>query len=253
MDWADWLALAEFTYNNREHSATKMSPFFANTGANPTDFSNLLLASSNVSAEEFAKQMKDLHDITKHNLQKVADDMKCFHDRHAGDPPVFNKGDKVFLDGRNLKTSRLTSKMEDKWFGPFEVLEKVGVLAYRLKIPRTWKHVHPVFNVILLKPAVPLAFPSQAHCPPPAPIIVDDEAEYELEEIRDAHIHHRKLQFLVKWVRYSKPEWQPASNFGDHAQEAIQEFYEAHPDAARQILPRPPSSVDPGRSTLRGG
>ena len=142
-DWADWLALAEFAYNNREHSATKMSPFFANTGANPTDFSNLLSASSNVSAEEFAKQMKELHNITKHNLQKAADDMKRFHDRHAGEPPVFDKGDKVFLDGRNLKTSRPTSKMEDKWFGPFEVLEKVGVSAYRPKIPRTWKESCP--------------------------------------------------------------------------------------------------------------
>ena len=76
------------------------------------------------------------------------------------------------------------SKMEDKWFGPFKILEKVGVSAYHLKIPCTWKHVHPIFNVILLKPAVPPAFPSQAHRPPPAPIIVDDEEEYELEEIR---------------------------------------------------------------------
>ena len=166
-----------------------MSPFFVNMGANPTDFSNLLSASSNVSAEEFAKQMKDLHDIMKHNLQKAADDMKRFHDQHAGDLSVFNKGNKVFLDGHNLKTSRLTSKMEDKWFGPFTVLEKVGISAYCLKIPCTWKHVHPIFNVILLKPAVPLAFPSQVHCPPPAPIIIDDEEEYELEEIRNAHIH----------------------------------------------------------------
>ncbi|KAL5512852.1 hypothetical protein ACEPAH_3250 [Sanghuangporus vaninii] len=37
-DWADWLALAEFVYNNREHSATKLSPFFVNSGVHPVGF-----------------------------------------------------------------------------------------------------------------------------------------------------------------------------------------------------------------------
>ena len=31
-DWAEWLTLAEFAYNDREHSATKCSPFFVNYG-----------------------------------------------------------------------------------------------------------------------------------------------------------------------------------------------------------------------------
>jgi hypothetical protein len=35
MDWADWLPIAEFTYNNREHSATGFSPFFLEYGCHP--------------------------------------------------------------------------------------------------------------------------------------------------------------------------------------------------------------------------
>ena len=198
MDWADWLALAEFAYNNREHSATKMSPFFANTGANPTDFSNLLLASSNVSAEEFAKQMKELHDIMKHNLQKVADDMKRFHDRHAGEEPSYKPGTKVFLDGRNLTTTWPSSKMEDKWFGPYEVLEKIGASTYKLKLPKTMKAIHPVFNVSLLKPFTEPAFDSQIKPPPPPPVLVDNKEEYKVEEILNSCLHRGKLQFLVK-------------------------------------------------------
>jgi hypothetical protein len=31
-DWADWLPIAEFTYNNHEHSATSFSPFFLEYG-----------------------------------------------------------------------------------------------------------------------------------------------------------------------------------------------------------------------------
>ena len=31
-DWSKWLALAQFCHNDREHSATKYSPFFLNYG-----------------------------------------------------------------------------------------------------------------------------------------------------------------------------------------------------------------------------
>jgi hypothetical protein len=34
-DWADWLPIAEFAYNNREHSATGFSPFFLEYGRHP--------------------------------------------------------------------------------------------------------------------------------------------------------------------------------------------------------------------------
>ncbi len=34
-DWSDWLPLAEFTHNNRVHSATKKSPFMVLYGRNP--------------------------------------------------------------------------------------------------------------------------------------------------------------------------------------------------------------------------
>ncbi|MBW0520215.1 hypothetical protein O181_059930 [Austropuccinia psidii MF-1] len=35
-DWHTWLPLAEFTYNNVEHSSTKQSPFFTIYGRNPS-------------------------------------------------------------------------------------------------------------------------------------------------------------------------------------------------------------------------
>ncbi|MBW0504255.1 hypothetical protein O181_043970 [Austropuccinia psidii MF-1] len=35
-DWHTWLSLAEFAYNNSEHSSTKQSPFFTIYGTNPS-------------------------------------------------------------------------------------------------------------------------------------------------------------------------------------------------------------------------
>jgi hypothetical protein len=34
-DWADWLLVAEFAYNNQEHSATSFSPFYLEYGHHP--------------------------------------------------------------------------------------------------------------------------------------------------------------------------------------------------------------------------
>ncbi|KAL5498856.1 hypothetical protein ACEPAH_1374 [Sanghuangporus vaninii] len=125
-DWADWLALAEFAYNNHEHSATKLFPFFVNSGVHPVGFTGIRTSSSNMSAEEFAKHVKGIHELAQANLVKANEDMKRFYDRHAGKSMEYEAGSKVFLDGRNIKTTRPTKKMDDKWFGPFEIVEKGG-------------------------------------------------------------------------------------------------------------------------------
>jgi len=34
-NWLEWLAIAEFSYNNKIQTSTKISPFYANYGFNP--------------------------------------------------------------------------------------------------------------------------------------------------------------------------------------------------------------------------
>ena len=60
-DWSEWLALAEFAYNNREHSSTKMTPFFINTGLDPLDPERITTSSPNLSTETFATALKEIH------------------------------------------------------------------------------------------------------------------------------------------------------------------------------------------------
>ena len=129
---------------------------------------------------------------------------------------------------------RPTKKFEDKWFGPFTVERKVGASTYKLKLPQSMSNVHPVFNEVLLKPAIDPVYDVQVKEPPPPPVVVDEHEEYEVEEIRDARLHRRKLQFLVKWVGYNEPTWQPAPDLLN-VPERVKEFYEKHPMAAREI------------------
>ncbi|THH01893.1 hypothetical protein EW145_g6834 [Phellinidium pouzarii] len=234
-DWADWLSLAEFAYNNHEHSATKMSLFYANTGVHPIGLTDICTSSANLTAEDFAKHVKDIHALAQANLTKMAADMKWFYDWHAGQQIEFEPGAKVFLDGHHIQTDCPSAKMEDKWFGPYEVVERVGAGAYHLKLPSTWKKVHPVFNVVLLKPANEPAFESQRAPLPPPPVVLDNEEEYEVDEILDSHIHRGKLQYLVKWTGYMDPTWQPERDVTKNAAEAVEIFYQLHPGAPCQL------------------
>ena len=161
------------------------------------------------------------------------------------------------------------------WVLPWSTCRSVDLWSardsfqYKLKIPRDWrnKDVHPVFNEVLLKPAVEPEFESQRREPPPPPVLINDKEEYEVAEILDSRIYGRwkKLQYLVKWVGYEDPTWEPAMDV-ENAKEAVEEFHKKHPGAPRQ-LDIPPQALRQifayttpdrscgwlGRPTLRGG
>jgi hypothetical protein len=61
--------------------------------------------------------------------------------------------------------------------------------------------IHPVFHVSLLEPVATDPIPGQVP-PPVPPIIVDNEEEYEVEEILDFRRRRNQLQYLVKWTGY---------------------------------------------------
>ena len=60
--WPDWLGTAEFAYNNKVNSSTKISPFMANSGQNPRMDFELRKKGKVVRAEEFVKRMKEIQE-----------------------------------------------------------------------------------------------------------------------------------------------------------------------------------------------
>lgn len=94
----------------------------------------------------------------------------------------FPAGSKVWLSSANIRMSRLIKKLDDWWFGPFEVIEKVGVAAYRLKLLETLR-VHPVFNETLLRKWELNRIPEWPALERPDPEVIDGEPEYEIKEV----------------------------------------------------------------------
>ncbi|MBW0530510.1 hypothetical protein O181_070225 [Austropuccinia psidii MF-1] len=61
---------------------------------------------------------------------------KKYADRNREIQPDFQPGDKVSLASTNIKTTRPTKKLSERWLGPFEVLKKIGSHANHLKLPQ---------------------------------------------------------------------------------------------------------------------
>ena len=80
------------------------------------------------------------------------------------------------MSRQNLKTKRLCRKLDNLQVGPFEILEEIGKVNYKLKLPQGMR-IHPVFHKKLLEPA-----------PPDAELATDielEDNEYKVKEIRD--------------------------------------------------------------------
>ncbi|XP_057803335.1 uncharacterized protein LOC131018637 [Salvia miltiorrhiza] len=66
----------------------------------------------------------------------------------------FEIGDKVFLKvspSKGINRFGVKGKLKPRFIGPYEILEKIGPVAYRLASPPSFENVHNVFHVSQLR------------------------------------------------------------------------------------------------------
>ena len=87
----------------------------------------------------------------------------------------------------------------------------------------------------MLEPHTPSSIPNCTE-PPPTPVEVDGELEYEIAEILDTKIdkcRHCKLLYLVKWLGYEgtdeETSWLPADEL-THAPDLVEGFHQHYPN-----------------------
>ena len=98
------------------------------------------------------------------------------------------------------------------------------------------RYVHPVFHVSMLEPHHESQIPLR-HEPPPPPVEVDGELEYEIAEILDSKVDRRrracKLLYEVRWLGYENTDeersWLLATELS-HARELVEDFHRRYPD-----------------------
>ena len=225
--------MAEFAGNNTVSETTKVTPFFANKGFHPRmGFEELPPSQTpqHIAADSFVDHMKELNDLLRTEMAFAQANHETAANRHCVPAPAYQVGDEVWLNTKNLHTKCPCRKLEARKAGPFKIKRIVSPHAYELNLP-TGIDVHPVFHVNLLDPVAQDAHPGHMQIPPP-PIIVDGEEEHEVEKILDSRFICRSLKYLVKWIGYDNPTWEPPA-FITHAQDLLEEFHQQYPNKPR--------------------
>lgn len=152
-DWAKWLSLAEFSYNNSPSTSTGFSPFFALQGYHPR-FNSLAASSTIPLADDFVSHLQEIQQNLADNLRMAKEAQAKFYNGSRRIDVTYEPGDFVWLSRKHLKTKRPSNKLDVRRIGPFKVIRMIGKNAAELLLPDNVSRIHPVFNISLLMPFV---------------------------------------------------------------------------------------------------
>ncbi|GKE26662.1 putative reverse transcriptase domain-containing protein [Tanacetum coccineum] len=196
--------MVEFSYNNSYHTSIKATPFEALYGRkcrSPICWAEV--GDAQLTGPEIVHETTEKIIQIKKRIQAARDRQKSYADRRRK-PLEFEVGDKVMLKvspWKGVIRFGKRGKLNPRYIGPFKILAKVGMLAYRLELPEQLSRVHSTFHVSNLKKCFvdePLAIPLDE-------IQIDDKLNFIEEpiEIMDREVKQLKQSRIpivkVRW------------------------------------------------------
>ena len=151
--WEEHLPLVEFAYNNSYQVSIQMAPYKALYGRP---------CRSPICWTEVGESSITGRNLIRYTLEKVcliqmrlltAQSRRKSHANRWHRPLEFEVGDHVFLKvmpKRGVVRFGKQRKLVPRYIGPFEVLERVGTIAYRLALSPSLSGVHGVFHISML-------------------------------------------------------------------------------------------------------
>ncbi|GJU67899.1 putative reverse transcriptase domain-containing protein [Tanacetum coccineum] len=152
--WDVHLPLVEFSYNNSYHSSMRCASFEALYGRKCR--SPILWAEvreGQLIGPELVQETTEKISQIKDRLKAARDRQKSYADKRRK-PLEFSVGDYVLLKvspWKGVVRFGKKGKLAPRFVGPFEIIEKVGPVAYRLDLPEELNGVHDTFHVSNLK------------------------------------------------------------------------------------------------------
>ncbi|RVW24076.1 Transposon Ty3-G Gag-Pol polyprotein [Vitis vinifera] len=175
-NWDDHLPLVEFAYNNSFQASIGMAPFEALYGRK---------CRSPICWNDVGERKLLGPELVQRDLE-------------------FEVGDHVFLKVSPMKSVMRfgrKGKLSPRFVGPFEILERVGTLAYKVALPPSLSKVHNVFHVSTLRKYV---F-DPSHVVELEPIQISEDLTYEEVSVQIVDVMDKVLRHAV--VKLVKVQW----------------------------------------------
>ncbi|GKF38876.1 putative reverse transcriptase domain-containing protein, partial [Tanacetum coccineum] len=203
--WKKHLPLVEFSYNNSYHASIKAAPFevlYGRKCRSPVCWAEV--------GDVQLMRPEIIHETTKKIVQirqrlQPARDRQRSYANVRRKPLEFQVGDRIMLKvspQKGVIQFRKRGKLNPRYIGPFKILKRVGLVAYKLELPEELSNVHNTFHVSNLKKCLSdesLIFPMKE-------LRLDDKLNFMEEpvEIMDQEVKQlRQSRILIVKVRWN--------------------------------------------------
>ena len=194
--WEKFLPMVEFSYNNSYQATIGMAPYEALYGRKcrtPLCWSDI--DEARVIGPELIQETTDKIRLIQSRMMAAQSRQKSYADQRRR-PLEFEVGDHVFLKispTKGIMRFGQTGKLSPRYIGPYEILERVGAVAYRLALPTDLEKVHNVFHVSMLRKYVP----DPSHVITHEPLMLRNDLTYEEKPIEILERREKRLRSKV--------------------------------------------------------
>ena len=163
-NWPELVLLAEYAYNTIEMRGTDFTPYQVVYSKTPTIHA--------AAGEPSQAAIDKIKKVAYENLLYSQVLLQEHRNKQRKPATELKPGNNAYVQKRGARKDQSSASLDDKYWGPFPVKQKVGQSSYKLELPPQTR-IHPVFNSNVLKRAATNFFPGQQLQNEPPPNIIE--------------------------------------------------------------------------------